>query len=178
MSGPLEGELVRLRAREPGDEPLLYDWFNDAEVLRHLSLRYPVSHAAERDFIEAAQRVGYESAVFAIDTLAEGIHIGGCSLAVPVPEDRCGTLGIAIGDTSRWDGGYGTDTTRVLCRFGFEMINLHRIELTVDAGNARARRVYERVGFRTEGTLREAIYRRGAYVDVIRMGLLEGELAD
>lgn len=178
MSGPLEGDLVRLRAREPGDEPLLYAWFNDPAVTEHLTVRYPVSHAAERDFIEGVQRVGYESAVFAVDTLAEGVHIGGCSLAVPAPENRCATLGIAIGDRSRWDAGYGTDTMRVLCRFGFAMMNLHRIELDVYAANARARRVYERIGFRTEGVRREAIYQRGTYVDVIRMGLLRGELAE
>ena len=36
--------------------------------------------------------------------------------------------------------------------------------------------VYEKVGFRVEARKRQAIYKFGAYQDVIVMGLLEGEL--
>jgi len=42
--------------------------------------------------------------------------------------------------------------------------------------NHRARHVYERVGFRSEGTLREASYTVGRYVDSVLMGRLRGEL--
>jgi RimJ/RimL family protein N-acetyltransferase len=92
------------------------------------------------------------------------------------PENRSARLGIAIGAKARWDGGYGTDAMRVLCRFGFDMMNLHRIELDVYADNLRAEHVYEKVGFRVEGRRREALYKFGRYHDVVVMGLLEGEL--
>ena len=49
MDPPYEGTLVRLRAVEPEDEPTLYQWFNDPEVTQNLMLRYPVSHASERE---------------------------------------------------------------------------------------------------------------------------------
>lgn len=176
MASPFEGRLIRLRAREPEDEPLLYRWFNDPEVTRHLTLRYPVSHATEREFIERAHAVSYQLASFAVETKAEARLIGGVSLEDTSPENRSATLGIAIGDKSYWDGGYGTDTMRTVCRFGFEMMNLHRIELHVYEGNQRARRVYEKVGFVEEGRLREAHFSYGQYQDVIVMGLLEGEL--
>jgi RimJ/RimL family protein N-acetyltransferase len=175
MESPFEGRLVRLRAREPEDEPQLYQWFNDPEVTRHLTIRYPLSHAAERDFIDRVHEVGYRLASFAVETL-EGVLIGGAGLEDASPENRSATLGIAIGDKGYWDGGYGTDTMRTLCRFGFEMMNLHRIELHVYEGNHRARRVYDKVGFVEEGRLREAHFSHGHYQDVIVMGLLEGEL--
>ena len=57
------------------------------------------------------------------------------------------------------------------------MMNLNRIELDVFAENARARRVYEKVGFREEGVRRQAVYKYGRYQDVVVMGLLAGELA-
>jgi RimJ/RimL family protein N-acetyltransferase len=173
---PFDGRLVRLRAREPGDAELLYRWFNDSEVTRYLSLRYPVSRGTEGRFIEQHGQPTYQDASFAVETLAEGELIGGVGLLAVSPEDRRAELGIAIGDRARWDGGYGTDTMVTVCRFGFEMMNLHRIELAVYAENERARRVYERVGFRVEGVRREAAWKFGRWHDLICMGMLEGEL--
>lgn len=173
---PFQGKLVRLRAREPEDELLLYKWLNDPEVTEHLTVRYPVSHAAEREYIEHTHGVSYAIASFAVETLAEGRLIGGVSLEDTSPENRSATLGIALGDKTFWNGGYGTDTMRTICRFGFEMMNLHRIELDVYADNARARRVYENVGFATDGVRRDAVFKFGRYQDVVVMGLLEGEL--
>ena len=90
--------------------------------------------------------------------------------------DSSGEVTITIGDKSRWDGGYGTDAMRTVCRFGFEMMNLHRIELHVFAENARARRAYQKAGFREEGYLRECVFKYGRYMDDVVMGMLEGEL--
>lgn len=173
---PLEGRLVRLRAREPTDEPLAYEYFNDPEVTEYLTIRYPVSHRQEREILD--RFVDYQHAEFAIETLAERRYLGGCSLVVGRPECRRAELGIVIGDKAFWDGGYGKDTMRTLCRFGFEEMNLHRIELEVLEENARARHVYEQVGFRVEGVRRDAWFQAGHYQDVIQMGLLEGELRD
>lgn len=175
-SSPYEGRLVRLRAREPEDEPLLYEWFNDPEVTEHLAIRYPLSHRDERAFLEGVASVSYAGASFAVVTKAEDRLIGGVSLEGTNAENRSAVLGVAIGDRSCWDGGYGTDVMRTACRVGFEMMNLHRVELTVFAGNERARHVYEKVGFRVEGRRREAHYKYGRYHDVLVMGLLEGEL--
>ncbi len=65
-----------------------------------------------------------------------------------------------------------------LCLFGFAEMHLHRIQLEVFTVNIRAVGVYEKIGFRLEGTRWEAFYRRGAYRDLQIMGLLEGELLD
>jgi RimJ/RimL family protein N-acetyltransferase len=55
-------------------------------------------------------------------------------------------------------------------------MNLHRIELDVYATNTRGRRAYEKVGFRLEGTRRQAAFVGGHHVDVFVMGLLAEEL--
>lgn len=176
FQSPYEGRLVRLRAREPEDEPLSYDWFNDPEVTQYLTLRYPVSHRTEREFLESASQPGYGNASFSVVKKSDGALLGGVSLEDGNPENRSATLGIAIGDKACWDGGYGTDAMRVLCRFGFEHMNLHRIQLEVYGGNDRARHVYDKVGFVLEGTRRAAHFKYGRYSDVHIMGLLEGEL--
>lgn len=178
MAAPnyFEGELVRLRAREPEDEPLLYQWFNDPEVIEFLSVRYPLSHQQEKDYNASHGAPSFQLADFAIVRKDTGELIGNVDLRDVSPESRGAGLGIAIGDRRCWDGGFGTDAMRVVCRFAFEMMNLHRIQLEVIDGNDRARHVYEKIGFRHEGTLREAFYKAGSYRDIHVMGLLRGEL--
>ena len=175
MASPYEGRLVRLRAREDQDEPLLYRWFNDWEVTQYLSVRYPMSHRTEREYIEAHSTPSYNDADLAVETL-DGKLIGGTGLEHASPENRSATLGIAIGDKTYWNSGYGTDAMRTICRFGFQMMNLHRIDLIVYAENVRAIHVFENVGFKVEGRLRDGVFKFGHYQDVLVMGLLEGEL--
>jgi RimJ/RimL family protein N-acetyltransferase len=177
MQSPFEARLVRLRAREPSDEPYHNAWFNDPDVLRFLGRRYPVSHAQSLSMLEPDPRYGW-SIGFTIETLVEGDPIGQVFLGSGSAEDRSADLGISIGDKSRWGGGYGTDAILAVCRFGFEMMHLHRIELGVYVENERARHVYERIGFRTEACRRQAYFKEGAYHDALIMGLLEGELVD
>jgi diamine N-acetyltransferase len=83
---------------------------------------------------------------------------------------------ILIGPDSAKDRGVGTLATRAMLQHGFGDLNLHRIALTVLARNARAIRVYEKVGFRREGVLRDAVYKNGAYQDLIAMAILGDEL--
>jgi RimJ/RimL family protein N-acetyltransferase len=142
--------------------------------ISHASL--PLSHRSQQEFLESHSQPEYNGASFAIITRTDSVLIGGCDLRAERLENRSASLGIAIGDKSYWDGGYGTDAMRVLCRFGFEHMNLHRIELEVYAGNERARHVYEKVGFTVEACRRQAHFKYGKYMDVFVMGLLEGEL--
>jgi RimJ/RimL family protein N-acetyltransferase len=166
---------VRLRSVEMEDAERYFPWINDPDVTEHLQLRYPISRASQRAWTESAS-TSYELARFAVEVIEDGAHIGTVDLRPSRPESRCAELGIMIGDKTRWGGGYGTDTMRTVCRFGFEEMNLHRIELDVYEENERAVKVYERVGFKHSGRRREAVYQRGHYQDVILMDLLEGEL--
>ena len=52
---------------------------------------------------------------------------------------------------------------------------MHRVQLRVDADNARAIHCYEKSGFKKEGTLRETVFREGKYVDQFIMSILQRE---
>lgn len=169
--------LVRLRAPEPDDVERFHRWMNDPEVTATLGRRYPVTLAEERDWVAQRGAQSYASgAHFAVDT-ADGVHIGSVGLFdTAYPENRSAQLGVFIGDKAYWGRGYGTAAVRAACRFGFAEMNLHRIELLVFAGHARARRVYERLGFVVEAVCRERHWDGGRWHDDVLMSLLEGEL--
>ncbi|MGC5019555.1 GNAT family N-acetyltransferase [Micromonospora sp. DT47] len=85
-------------------------------------------------------------------------------------------LDISLGEKVCWGRGYGTEAMRLICRYGFDKMRLHRISLWVADENAAAIRVYTKVGFVEEGRARESFRRDGRWHDMIMMGLLEGEL--
>jgi RimJ/RimL family protein N-acetyltransferase len=68
--------------------------------------------------------------------------------------------------------GFGTEATRLALDYAFGL-GVHRIELEVYDFNPRARRVYEKAGFRHEGTKREALLWDGSWVDAHVMAVLD-----
>jgi len=170
------GEKVRLRPIERDDLPRYVEWFADPEVRRHLALYLPFSLAQEErwfeNLLERLER--REDVVLAIET-AEGVHIGNVGLHRIDWRNRNAELGIAIGERSYWNQGYGTDAIRTLLSLAFREMNLHRVFLRVDADNARGIRCYEKAGFRREGVLREAVFKEGAYHDQYIMSILQSE---
>ena len=167
-----QGRLVRLRAVEPDDLERYHVWLNDPEVMDGLARRYPLSRAEELRWIEEHAAPSYTEPQFAIETLADGTHIGGCGFFGVKPENREAELGIAVGDKAYWNRGYGSDAVETLCRFGFDEMNLHRIALWCHADNPRALRVYERTGFEVEARAREAVYQGGRWIDAVLMSRL------
>ena len=71
----------------------------------------------------------------------------------------------------------GTESASLLIGFGFETLALNRIELEVYAFNPQARRVYEKLGFRLEGTRREALIWDDERVDAHIMSMLRREFS-
>jgi len=84
-------------------------------------------------------------------------------------------LGIGIGMREYWDRGLGSEALALALRYAFHEMNLHRLTLTVLAYNTRAIHLYEKLGFRHEGTFREFGLRDGKRYDMLLYGLLRRE---
>jgi RimJ/RimL family protein N-acetyltransferase len=172
----IRGERVYLRPSERADVPTFVRWFTDADVVRNLATRAPMSQAAEEQWfdrmLEAQGRTAYH---FVICLLADDRPIG--TIGFHEIDLRNGTadFGIAIGEKDEWGKGYGTDATRAICDFGFAELRLERIGLYVYADNDRGRRAYAKAGFVHEGTLRRAHFARGDHHDVHVMSILRDE---
>jgi RimJ/RimL family protein N-acetyltransferase len=175
VRSPLEGGLVRLRAVEESDIPLIHDLFSDPEVQRTLSVNWPGPVADTRIWWEGTRR-NPSTEAFVIETLP-GELVGVCSLEDTNRAARWAGLGLWVG-RPYWDRGYGTDAVRVLCRFAFREMNLQRVGLSVYDINPRGVRAYEKVGFKEEGRRRRGHFADGRYVDVIVMGLLAEDLIE
>ena len=102
----------------------------------------------------------------------------GVLLLEPLTENmfhhRHSEIGICI--SPQYQGqGYGTEAIKWVLEWAFEEAGLHRVGLRAFEWNYGARRLYERLGFKIEGTSRELFWHRGRYWDDFQFGLLERE---
>ena len=74
--------------------------------------------------------------------------------------------------------GLGTDVVRVLCRYGFAIRGLHRLQAETLADNVAMIAAAGRAGFRREGTLRRSAWVNGDFADEVILGLLAPEWED
>ena len=77
-----------------------------------------------------------------------------------------------------WGKGYGTETSRKLIEFGFEILKLHRIEAGVALENKRSIRVLEKSGMTCEGVRRKILPIRGEWKDNYHFAIIEDEYRD
>jgi RimJ/RimL family protein N-acetyltransferase len=71
--------------------------------------------------------------------------------------------------------GHGVKMMAMIQEYCFKYLNLHHLWLLVKEDNIAALKTYRRRGFKTEGVLRQHIYRDGQYYDYILMGILKEE---
>jgi RimJ/RimL family protein N-acetyltransferase len=90
-------------------------------------------------------------------------------------QDRRASFAIGILDPQYLGKGIGTEALRLVLRFAFEQLKLHRISVRVLAYNHRAIRAYQKCGFVIEGHEREAAWMNGQWHDDVIMGLLDRE---
>ena len=175
----LQGERVRLVApNSETDAELLARWSRDSEYMR-LQSSWPArpwsqkqSKEAVREWMEHEKPDAIE---FVIRTLAEERPIGAIELdGIRWPHGDA-FVGVGIGERDCWGNGYGTDAMRVILRYAFAELNLHRVSLDVFEYNPRAIRSYEKAGFCVEGRERQALHRDGRRWDMIYMGILRQE---
>jgi Acetyltransferases, including N-acetylases of ribosomal proteins len=178
MKNPfLIGQRVYLRPLERADTPLLQTWVNDQDVIRNLLNFRPMNLQGEEEFLDKVTR-DPDLLVLGIALRSDDRLIGDVGLHRIQSRDRQAGLGILIGEKAEWSKGYGTEATRLIVRYAFDVLNLNRVWLHVLEDNQRGRRAYEKVGFKVEGVLRQAGFREGRYMDMITMGILRGELIE
>ena len=71
--------------------------------------------------------------------------------------------------------GIMTDSVRAVIEYGYTELELNRIEIRAGTENVKSRAIPERLGFKYEGTIREAEYVNGEFIDLAIYGLLRSE---
>lgn len=172
----IQGERTLLRAIEREDLEVIWRWLNDREVMTYWGEPYRV---ATREEVESRYHDGMAGptgrAHWLLITTLEGEPIGRVGYVDLDRRNRHTEIAIQIGEPAYWGRGYGTDALNAFLEYLFDGLNLHKVWLRTDAFNERARRAYEKCGFRQDGVLRAHTFLGGRYYDALVMSLLEDE---
>jgi len=174
----LAGDRVVLRAWERDDVRAAWEASQTpdgkGEALRDWRKPPKSLEAMDREFEAGAADPPGDVLEFIIQV--EGRAIGDIDLFRIDERNRCAMVGLGIWQAEDRGKGYGFDALRTVVRWAFDHLNLHRIELSADPGNAPALRIYEKCGFVLEGTRRQHHFQDGAYHDEVIMGLLREDV--
>jgi RimJ/RimL family protein N-acetyltransferase len=134
----LAGQKCYLSPCQMEDAEKWAEWFNDPEVSLPLGDEVCRPYSLDKAREDLAGIIHDQSHVFTIVALDSDQPIGRGLLYATDPIDRRAMLGIAIGEKEYWGQGYGTEATRLLVDFGFNLLNLNSIMLGVFSFNERA----------------------------------------
>ncbi|MEU9347608.1 GNAT family protein [Streptomyces sp. NPDC048278] len=172
----LRGETVGLRARHEEDIPVLRaELYDDVVNSSRADSRpwRPVSPTAEDPRLTVDHQDD-ETVKFSVVELAGGTLVGGATLWGVDSHNRGAHIGLNLLPSARGKG-YGTDVVAVLCRYGFVVRGLRRLQIETLADNAAMLRAAERNGFVREGVLRSSAWVMGEFLDEVLLGLLAEE---
>ncbi len=152
------------------DLPRLNEIVNDPAIIRFLDLVPPVSMERTAGFYSLAKANGY---LLWNILVPDDTTIGCAGLFPEDPATKfCRTASFFLYLLpAYWGKGIGMQSVQFL-EAGARNRNLHRLECQVVAGNSRAIRLYERLGFVREGARRDAFFHDGKYEDLLVMGKL------
>jgi RimJ/RimL family protein N-acetyltransferase len=171
----MTGDVVGLSVMIEEDIPIIARWNQDLDFTARIGTPGE-AHTIEmrKDAYQRNAKFKPDGAEFAVIELRTGTLVGFGGLH-DITRALVGTLFVGIGEPSARGKGYGTEATRLLCEYGFFFRNLHSIKIEVHAYNGSARRLYERLGFKTVGRLRGANLLNNRRYDEIIMDLVHGE---
>ncbi|MBY8984181.1 MAG: GNAT family N-acetyltransferase [Candidatus Lokiarchaeota archaeon] len=173
----LKGERITLGSVKREYIDAYLKWFNDPEIIQYLSMFRPMTRMMEEDWIENLKNRD-DTIAFAILITDENVGeklIGNCGLHRIDWKNRVAEVGITIGEKEYQGKGYGTEAMEILIDYAFKSVNLNRVQLRVYEFNSRAISSYNKIGFVEEGRMRQGIFIKGKYHDIIFMSILKEE---
>lgn len=177
LTPTLYGTSVVLRPVTAEDAAGLVDLLHDHDVRRLTGTHGQVRPGALERAVEyySSRAVDESTMHLAITDRQTRAFIGEAVLSDIDRDNLTCSFRIALVDPAVTGRGRGTEATRLVVDYALGPLALHRVELEVLAFNPRARRVYEKVGFVSEGLKRHAVRWDGEWIDVEIMAVVASD---
>lgn len=173
----IETERLILRRFEFEDnESMRRNWISDEKIQSMYS--EPVYSTAEEvkelldKYIGSYERDDYYR--WAIVEKASGECIGQIAYFLVDSKNHFAEIEYCIGAAFQRRG-YATEAAKAVIAYGFDRINLHKVQICTKTINKPSKRVIEKCGLTYEGTLRDYFYMNGEYVGRLYFSVLRDE---
>lgn len=167
----IKGEKVILRAIEPKDNPILLEMINDDATEFMLGgWSFPISQKKQEEWTDGLKNDP--------NTLRCAIDYAGNAVGVVMLTDIDYKNGnaevhIKLAVNEARGKGYGTDSLSTIVRYAFEELRLKCIYARISKHNQSSQLLFKKCGFVEEGILRNRLFKKGKYIDVISFSIIK-----
>ena len=175
----IETERLLLQGISPALMTFIFEHHSRDKIMHILGHRSEKEY--ETEFFK--QKNGYSTynrsfLTFLLQEKQSGKIIGRCGLHNWNADHHRAEVGYHMTDESFRKRGLMTEAFGAVIDYGFNTLNLHRMEALVGANNIPSLRLMEKYGFVQEGVLREHWLTDGEFEDSVMFSKLQKELAD
>lgn len=169
----LRNDLISLRALEPEDIELLFEWENNEEIWTVSHTIAPFSKHLLALYIQNSDKDIYETKQLRlmIDN-HEKKTVGAIDLFDFDPFHARIGLGILVHNTEDRSHGFATAALQLLIRYCFEWLNLHQLYANILTDNTISIQLFTKAGFEIIGTKKEWIREGGIWKDELLLQLI------
>lgn len=167
-------EDISLRAPEPEDLELLYNWENENDYWIISNTIVPFSRFTLRRYIENSHKNIFEAGQvrLMIDHISEKVTIGTIDIFdFDAFHNRAG-IGILIANKEYRHKGYASMALKCLINYCFKTLQLHQLYCNILESNCESIVLFEKQGFTRVGVKKEWIKTAEGYTDEIMFQLL------
>ena len=171
----LVGHRVILRPFRRADLEGLYDLACD---VREIGEFWPLGCISELKWFKRFEETGWWTDEFKLFLITDrdGRRLGQINVYQASHSYQGWELGYRIYRSEDRGKGSMTEAVRLATAYLFGQRPIDRIQIVLDPRNVGSRAVAERAGYTLEGTLRHALYDRGAYLDLLLFSILRSEV--
>jgi len=145
------------------------NWLNDKKVNKYLESGGDYTLKSLKHYLgDVENKPKY---FWAITLKSNSKHIGNIKIDPIHQLNRYGEYGILIGDRESWGKGFAQESSEAVLKYCFEKLKLNKINLGVSAKNHKAIKLYQKLGFETEGHYKNHILLDGDFLDSYRMAI-------
>ncbi|MBT2692073.1 GNAT family protein [Bacillus sp. ISL-55] len=171
--------MIELKYFTEEDIPQLITWIDSPEFLLQWSgtgFTYPLTHQQLIKYLGEANKEGSEIQAFKVVHVESSKVIGHISLgSINLHNRNARMCRVLIGDKEMKGKGLAPYMVNKLLNIAFLKFGLHKVSLAVYDFNSPALKLYQKIGFRTEGLIREASRIGNDYWSYYEMSILDRE---
>ena len=171
----LETERLILRALSEEDATTLFKYWSDDEVTSYMNIDAFTDLSQARNMINLLNSLLKEKQAIRWGIYSKELAclIGTCGYNSGLKQETyIGEIGYELG-RQHWGKGYMAEALEPILEYGFNILDLNRIEAYVMLENTKSASLLERLGFQKEGILRERGYYKNGFWDEYIFSLLK-----
>ncbi len=173
----LQTERLILRKMTLRDVNDLYEYASEPEVAKFVTWDYHKNISYSKKFLKSILKKYKEHKVAPWGILLKENNklIGTGGYVWWMPNHKSAEIGYAL-SMRYWNRGLMTESVKEIIRFGFEKMELNRIEARCKLNNIASEKVMQKCGMKFEGILRQQMFVKNEFHDLKMYSILREEL--